>query len=71
MPLITQQRLDLIRQCVESTASPLGFRVAALILLLFGQPVGKITALKCSDLQALPGGLHLSQGNIPAAAIPA
>ena len=65
-PLITQQqRLALIRQCIESTASPLGFRVAALILLLFGQPVGKIAALKCLDLQALHGGLHLRLGNTP------
>jgi hypothetical protein len=64
-PLITQQRLELIRNCIESTASPLGFRVAALILLLFGQPVGKIAALKCADLQALPDGLHLSLGNLP------
>jgi hypothetical protein len=65
-PLITQQqRLDLIRHCIESTTSPLGFRVAALILLLFGQPVGKIAALKCLDLKALPEGLHLGLGNTP------
>lgn len=65
-PLITQQqRLDLIRQCIESTGAPLTFRVAGLILLLFGQPVGKIAALQCVDLQALPEGLHLSLGNIP------
>ena len=65
-PLITQQqRLDLIRQCIESTGAPLSFRVAGLILLLFGQPVGKIAALQCVDLQALPEGLHLSLGNIP------
>lgn len=65
-PLITQQqRLALIRHCIDSTAAPLGFRVAGLILLLFGQPVGKIAALKRTDLQALPEGLHLSLGNIP------
>jgi hypothetical protein len=52
-PLITQQqRLDLIRHCIESTTSPLGFRVAALILLLFGQPVGK----DCSDEMLGPEG---------------
>jgi hypothetical protein len=65
-PLITQQqRLALIRHCIESTASPLGLRVAGLILLLFGQPVGKIAALKCLDLQALPDGLHLNLGTVP------
>jgi hypothetical protein len=66
-PLITQQqRIKLIRRCIESNEAHLTFRVAALILLLFGQPVGKIAALKCSDLQALPDGLHLSLGTIPA-----
>jgi hypothetical protein len=65
-PLITQQqRLALIRHCIESTASPLGFRVAALILLLFGQPIGKIAALKSLDLHAQPEGMHLRLGNIP------
>lgn len=65
-PMITQhRRIELIRRCVESNEAPLTFRVAALILLLFGQPVGKIAALKCSDLQALPDGLHLNLGNIP------
>ncbi len=65
-PLITQQqRIELIRQCIESNETPLTFRVAALILLLFGQPIGKIAALKCADLQALPEGLHLGLGNIP------
>jgi hypothetical protein len=54
----------LLRRCIESNEA-LTFRVAGLILLLFGQPVGKIAALKCSDLQALPDGLHLSLGNIP------
>ncbi|OUM44446.1 site-specific recombinase [Arthrobacter agilis] len=65
-PLITQhQRIELIRHCIESNEPPLTYRVAALILLLFGQPVGKIAALKCSDLQALPDGLHLNLGNVP------
>ncbi|MBG6185599.1 hypothetical protein IWX65_003580 [Arthrobacter sp. CAN_A214] len=65
-PLITQhQRLELIRHCIEPNKTPLTFRVAALILLLFGQPVGKIAALKCSDLQPLPDGLHLNLGNTP------
>ena len=65
-PLITQQRrIELIRQCIESTGAPLTFRVAGLNLLLFGQPVGKIAALQCVYLQALPDGLHLSLGNIP------
>lgn len=65
-PLITQQRrIELIRHCMESGEKAPAFRIAALILLLFGQPVGKIAALKCSDLQALPDGLHLSLGTIP------
>jgi hypothetical protein len=65
-PLITQQqRIELIRRCIESNEAHLTFRVAGLILLLFGQPIGKIAALKCSDLQALPDGLHLRLGNTP------
>lgn len=65
-PLITQQqRIELIRHYIETTEKHAAFRVAALILLLFGQPIGKIAALKCSDLHALPDGLHLSLGNIP------
>lgn len=66
-PGITQQqRTDLIAHLVESGDAPLRLRVAALILLLFGQPVGKIAALKCSDLHASPEGLYLSLGNVPA-----
>jgi hypothetical protein len=49
--LITQQqRIELLRRCVEPDGKALTFRVAA---------------LKCSDLQALPDGLHLSLGNLP------
>lgn len=65
-PLITQQqRIELIRHCLESGHLPVAPRVAALILLLFAQRIGKIAALRCSDLQTQPDGLHLNLGNIP------
>jgi hypothetical protein len=59
------KRLNLIEHCIESTASPLDLRIAALILLLFGQPVSKIPASMCLDLRALPEGLHLRLATHP------
>jgi hypothetical protein len=45
---------------------PAADRVAALILLLYAHPVGKIAALKTSALEARPDGLYLRLGSVPA-----
>lgn len=66
-PMMTQgQRLDLIGRCLSADSGPLAVRVAALLLLLYAQPIGKIAALRCEDLEPLPDGLHLRLGNLPA-----
>lgn len=65
-PMMTQvQRLDLIGRCMSAESGSLTARVAALLLLLYAQPVGKIAALRCEDLETLPDGLHLRLGNLP------
>lgn len=65
-PLINQQqRLALIQHCIASTAPPLGFRFAGMILLLFGQPFGKIAALNAGTCKTCPRGYTWAWGTYP------
>ena len=66
-PILTQAaRIDHIRACLTAGEMPAADRVAALILLLYAHPVGKIAALKTSALEAQPDGLYLRLGSVPA-----
>jgi hypothetical protein len=49
-PISQQQRLDLIRRLAEDTQLELRDRIVALLILLYAQPITKITALTTSDV---------------------
>ena len=66
-PILTQAtRLRHIRTCLTAEEIPAADRVAALILLLYAHPVGKIAALKATAIEARPDGLYLRLGSMPA-----
>lgn len=50
-PGITQtERLNLLRRCAEDTGLPLAPRVAAMLVVLFGQPLTRIRTLTVDDV---------------------
>lgn len=66
-PILTQAaRISHIRTCLTAGEIPAADRVAALILLLYAHPVGKIAALKATAIEARPDGLYLRLGSVPA-----
>lgn len=65
-PILTQAaRIRHIRVCLTAGEMPPADRVAALILLLYAHPVGKIAALKATTIEARPDGLYLHLGSEP------
>ncbi|TJY63674.1 hypothetical protein E4J89_19215 [Arthrobacter sp. CAU 1506] len=71
VPLLTQgQRLAMLKACLTDNVETLSYRVAAIFLLLYAQPVVKIAAMKSTDVILTPEGLHLSLGDGDPAPVP-
>lgn len=71
VPLLTQgQRLAMLKTCLTDNTDTLSYRVAAVLLLLYAQPVVKIAAMKSTDVILTPEGLHLSLGDGDPAPVP-
>jgi len=69
--LLTQgQRLAMLKACLTNDVDTLSYRVAAILLLLYAQPVVKIAALKSTDVILTPDGLRLSLGEEHTAPVP-
>lgn len=65
-PIPAQQRLDLIRRLHSSTEMDLTERVAALLVLLYAQPLSKITRLTIDDITVTEGQMFIRLGDLPA-----
>jgi hypothetical protein len=66
-PILTQAtRISHNRTGLTAGDLPTTDRMAALILLLYANPVGKIAALKATAIEARPDGLYLHLGSVPA-----
>lgn len=67
-PILRQtERIDLVRNCLEWTHVGLSTRIAALVLLLWAQPLNKIVLLRRTDVTFNAAGMTLSLGRNPAA----
>lgn len=50
-PVITQdERIRLLRNCFHDTMQPVAYRLAAVLLLLYAQPLTRITRLRLDDI---------------------
>jgi len=66
-PMVTtQQRLDAIRVVLENDKVIPGTRVAAIIFLLYGTPIGRIVALRADSITAGVDGMTIALGSQPA-----
>ena len=68
-PMPAKQRLDLIRRLHDSDEMDLTERVAALLVLLYAQPLSKITRLTVDDITLADGQMLIRLGD-PAAPVP-
>lgn len=67
MPMITQEeRIQLVRNCIEDTTVIPATRVVGLILLLWAQPLNKIVSLRRERIIASPEGMRILLGSYPA-----
>jgi len=65
-PIVTQeQRLQMVRNCLELDQVVLSTRIAGLILLLWAQPLNRIVMLRRRDLSPRVDGLYLTFGTVP------
>lgn len=62
----TRERLDAIRMVIESEHVIPGTRVAAVIFLLYGTPIGRIVALHADSISSALDGMTISLGSQPA-----
>lgn len=62
----SRQRLELIKTVVEAQHTHLSTRIAALILLLYGIPVRRISELAVGDVDATPEQTTIRIGPLPA-----
>ena len=60
------QHLQLIKTVVEADHVVLSTRIAALILLLYGTPVRKISKLTLDDVEVTPARTTIKVGHLPA-----
>ena len=66
-PMLDQPtRMRHVRRCLNDTRMPTADRLASLILLLYGHPIGKIAGLRTASIQTKPDGLYLRLGPTPA-----
>lgn len=65
-PMVTQeQRLEMVRNCLEFEQVLPATRVAGLIFLLWAQPLNRIVMLRRSDVIRRVDGLYLSFSSVP------
>ncbi|SOD72917.1 hypothetical protein SAMN05892883_2232 [Jatrophihabitans sp. GAS493] len=65
--LITQDdRLDLLHRCLIGEPDTLAYRVAAVLLLLYAQPLVRVAAMRTEQIQVAPDGLLVLLGKEPA-----
>ena len=65
-PIVTQeQRLQMVRNCLEFDQVVLSTRIAGLILLLWAQPLNRIVMLRRRDISPRIDGLYLTFGTVP------
>jgi site-specific recombinase XerD len=62
----SRQRLELIKTVAEADHVALSTRIAALILLLYGTPVSKISELTLDDINTTPARTTIKIGDTPA-----
>lgn len=62
----SRQRLELIKTVTEADHVVLSTRIAALILLLYGTPVTKISELTLGDVDVTPARTTINLGHLPA-----
>lgn len=62
----TRERLDAIRVVLESVNVIPSTRVAAIIFLLYGTPIGRIVALQADAITSTLDGMTIELGNQPA-----
>lgn len=66
------ERLALLRRCLHDQEwAPAGVRLAAVLLLLYGQPVTRICRLRLADITRDHGSVTLNLGDEPAVVPPA
>jgi hypothetical protein len=66
--LITQDdRLDLLRRCLTGEPDTLAYRVAAVLLLLYAQPLVRVAAMRTEQIQVAPSEILVLLGKEPAA----
>ncbi len=65
-PMVTQeQRLEMIRNCLDMEQVTTSTRIAGLIFLLWAQPLNRIVMLRQSDVLRRVHGLYLQLGQTP------
>ncbi|MBX9719216.1 MAG: hypothetical protein K2X36_10305 [Microbacteriaceae bacterium] len=65
-PIVTQeQRVQMVRNCLEFDQVVLSTRIAGLILLLWAQPLNRIVMLRQRDVDIRVDGLYLNFGAVP------
>lgn len=62
-PLAEEQRLSWIRRCLHDDTVPLRARVAAMLVLVYAQPIGRIVELRTSDLETHDGQRFIRFGS--------
>ncbi|WP_341942165.1 hypothetical protein [Microbacterium sp. LWH10-1.2] len=62
----TRERLDAIRVVLEAAHVIPSTRVAAIIFLLYGTPIGRIVALQADAITSAVDGMTIELGNQPA-----
>ncbi len=63
--LTQQQRLAWLRELVDGDCESLAYRVAGILLLLFGQPLTKIAALPTAAITVTENDMRISLGQEP------
>ena len=63
--LTQQQRLAWLRELLDGDSESLAYRVAGILLLLFGQPLTKIAALPTSAITITENDMRISLGQEP------
>ena len=62
----TTSRLNTIRTVIEAEEVYLGTRIAAVIFLLYGTPIGKLSSLRSNQIHADANGMTIALGSQPA-----
>jgi hypothetical protein len=66
--LITHdERLDWLRRCLTGQPDTLPYRIAAVLLLLYAQPLVRVAAMRTEQIQVTPREIRILLGKQPAA----